>query len=69
MELTRSRLIASTTCPFLDQRRTMCPARPAIIPSAVPQLPAPMIAMRLIKQESEHEESGVRRKTGFSHIF
>src|SRR5205085_9863325 len=40
----------STTATLRDHRCTAWPARPATTPSAVPQPPAPMIAMRCIHQ-------------------
>ena len=46
--LIRSALIEFTTSVFRDQSRTPCPARAAITASAVPQLPAPMIAICFI---------------------
>src|SRR5215510_9335553 len=49
---TRYRLIESTTSSFLDHSPTTCPARAAITASAVPQLPAPMIAISFILELS-----------------
>src|SRR5437868_1930159 len=60
----------STTAALRDHRRTAWPARPATTPSAVPQPPAPMIAMRCIHQVQNAKCSVMNeRQTVFNASF